>query len=132
MSSGTPLYRRGNTVYPRRQVENEIEDNTKATKNSDLDWANLPRLRSFFNNNFLCNVSLLKNTGNTALEKETNAKYAELYKKMFNLDNARAILLDLAKEYMENEKLAEAADNQYGEGCAEYTTQAIRRYYGEL
>lgn len=113
MSSGTPLYRRGNTVYPRRQVENEIEDNTKPTKNSDLDWANLPRLRSFFNNNFLCNVSLLKNTGNTALEKETNAKYAELYKKMFNLDNARAILLDLAKEYMENEKLAEAADNQY-------------------
>jgi len=51
---------------------------------------------------------------------------------MFNLDNARAILLDLAKEYMENEKLAEAADNQFGEGCAEYTTQAILRYYGEL
>ncbi len=73
-----------------------------------------------------------KNTGNTDLEKETIAQYAELYKKMFNLDNARAMLLDLAKEYMKNEKLAEATDIQFGEGCAEYTAKAILRYYGEL
>jgi DNA-binding transcriptional MerR regulator len=73
-----------------------------------------------------------KNTGNAALEKEAIAKHAELYKKMFNLDNARAMLLDLAKEYTEYEKFAEATDNQFGKGCAEYTSQAIRRYYGEL
>ncbi len=73
-----------------------------------------------------------KNTGNATLEKEAIAKLAELYKNMFNLDNARAILLDLAKEYKEHEKLAEVTDNQFGKGCAEYTAQAIRRYYGEL
>lgn len=73
-----------------------------------------------------------KETGNPALEKEAIANLSELYKKMFNLDNARAILLDLAKEYTEYDKLAEATDNQFGEGCAEYTAQAIYRYYGKL
>jgi leucyl-tRNA synthetase len=73
-----------------------------------------------------------KNTEDAVLEKDAISKLAELYKKMFNLDNARAILLDLAKEYTEYEKFAETTDNQYGKGCAEYTAQAIRRYYGEL
>ena len=73
-----------------------------------------------------------KETGNPALEKEAIANLSELYKNMFNLDNARAILLDLAKEYTEYDKLAEATDNQFGEGCAEYTAQAIYRYYGKL
>lgn len=73
-----------------------------------------------------------KETGNPALEKEAIANLSELYKKMFNLDNARAILLDLAKEYTEYDKLAEATDNQFGEGCAEYTAHSIYRYYGKL
>ena len=73
-----------------------------------------------------------KDTRDADLEKDAIAKHAELYKKMFNLDNARAMLLDLAKEYMENEKLAETIDNQFGVGCAEYTAQAIKRYYGEF
>ncbi len=73
-----------------------------------------------------------KETGNPALEKEAITNLSELYKNMFNLDNARAILLDLAKEYTEYDKLAEATDNQFGEGCAEYTAQAIYRYYGKL
>ena len=77
-------------------------------------------------------LMLAKNTGNAALEKEAIARHAELYKKMFNLDNARAMLLDLAKEYTEYEKFAEATDNQFGKGCAEYTAQAIWRYYGEI
>lgn len=71
-----------------------------------------------------------KETGNTALEKEAIAKLAECYKTMFLLDNARAILLDLAKEYLQYEKLAEVTDRQYGKGSAEYIAQAIQRYYG--
>lgn len=43
---------------------------------------------------------------------------AENYKAMFALDNARNILLDLAKEYLQSEKLAEVTDNQYGKGCS--------------
>lgn len=71
-----------------------------------------------------------KDTENAALEKEAIAKLAELYKTMFHLDNARAILLDLAKEYQQGEKLAEANDSIYGKGSSEYIAQAIQRYYG--
>jgi len=55
---------------------------------------------------------------------------AENYKAMFALDNARNILLDLAKEYLRSEKLAEATDSQFGEGCSEYVAHAIQHYYG--
>lgn len=55
---------------------------------------------------------------------------AENYKKMFALDNARNILLDLAKEYLQNAKLAEVTDSQFGKGCSEYVAYAIQEYYG--
>ncbi|MDE5802815.1 MAG: MerR family transcriptional regulator [Lachnospiraceae bacterium] len=58
------------------------------------------------------------------------AKLADLYRQMLNMDNARNFLLDLAKEYLQNEKLAEAQDKQYGEGTARYMAEAIQRYYG--
>lgn len=55
---------------------------------------------------------------------------ARNYKAMFALDNARTILLDLAKEYLQSEKLAEVTDSQYGKGCSEYVAHAIQYYYG--
>ncbi len=55
---------------------------------------------------------------------------AENYKKMFAVDNARNILLDLAAEYLQKAKLAEATDSQFGKGCSEYVALAIRHYYG--
>lgn len=55
---------------------------------------------------------------------------AENYKTVFMLDNARNILLDLAKEYSANEKLAEITDQRYGAGTAAYVAEAIRQYYG--
>lgn len=55
---------------------------------------------------------------------------AENYKTMFALDNARSILLDLAKEYLKNETLAEATDSQFGKGCSKYVAHAIQHYYG--
>lgn len=58
------------------------------------------------------------------------AKLAELYKQMLNLDNARAFLIDLADEYLQNDKLAEVQDRQYGEGTARYVAEAVKRYYG--
>lgn len=58
------------------------------------------------------------------------SKLAELYKKMLNLGNARAILIDLADEYLNNSRLAEAQDKQFGAGTAQYMAEAIKRYYG--
>ncbi len=67
---------------------------------------------------------------NDRLAEEAVAMLAENYKRLFHLDNARNLLLDLAKEYLSRGKLAEATDKQYGAGCAEYIANAIHLYYG--
>lgn len=74
--------------------------------------------------------AIAKETKDADLEKESVAKLAEIYKGLFKLDNARSILLDLAKEYLKEDKLAEVTDAQYGEGVARYVGSAILNYYG--
>jgi DNA-binding transcriptional MerR regulator len=66
------------------------------------------------------------------INKETKAveQLAENYKKMFKLNNARSILLDLADEYLQKKQLADVTDRQYGTGYSEYVANAIRKYYG--
>lgn len=76
-------------------------------------------------------LMLAKETADTELCKASINRLSNLYKEMFQLDNSRSILLDLAKEYLEYEKLREATDNQFGEGCSIYVAHAIRSYYGE-
>lgn len=71
-----------------------------------------------------------KRENNDQLTKDAVTLLAENYKKMFHLDNARNLLLDLAKGYLADEKLAEVTDKQYGEGCAKYIANAIKLYYG--
>jgi len=71
-----------------------------------------------------------KETGDANVEKEAIGQLAENYKEMFKLDNARNILLDLASEYLQKQKLAEAMDSQFGNGCSEYVAYAIKKYYG--
>ena len=71
-----------------------------------------------------------KEIGDANVEKEAVEQLAENYKKMFKLDNARSILLDLASEYLQKQKLAEATDSQFGNGCSEYIAYAIKKYYG--
>ena len=71
-----------------------------------------------------------KEDGNMDMAHSAVEMLAENYKTMFALDNARNILLDLAKEYLQGEKLAEATDNQFGKGCSEYVAHAIQHYYG--
>ena len=72
-----------------------------------------------------------KESNDMDMERSAVEMLAENYKKMFVLDNARSILLDLAKEYLQYSKLAEATDSQFGTGCSEYVASAIKRYYGE-
>ncbi len=71
-----------------------------------------------------------KETGNIDMAYSAVEMLAENYKTMFALDNARNILLDLAKEYLQSEKLAEITDSQYGKGFSEYVAHAIQHYYG--
>ena len=71
-----------------------------------------------------------KETRNENAAKEAVERLAENYKKMFCLENARNVLLDLANEYLKFPKLAEATDIQFGIGCSEYVAYAIQKYYG--
>lgn len=71
-----------------------------------------------------------KESGDENAAKEAGKRLGENYKKMFHLDNARSILLDLANEYLKYPKLAEATDNQFGIGCSKYVAHAIQTYYG--
>ena len=71
-----------------------------------------------------------KEANNADMAHSAVEMLAENYKTMFALDNARNILLNLAKEYSSNEKLAEITDKEYGVGCAEYIANAIKLYYG--
>lgn len=71
-----------------------------------------------------------KEAGNMDMAHSAVEMLAENYKTIFALDNARNILLDLAKEYLQREKLAEVTDSQFGEGCSEYIAHAIQHYYG--
>lgn len=71
-----------------------------------------------------------KECDNMDMERSAVEMLAENYKKMFALDNARSILLDLSKEYLQNLKLTEVTDSQFGIGCSEYVANAIKRYYG--
>lgn len=117
--------------------------NYENTKNSLLRWyggkekvvesfqpvPDMDNLRKEFDK-LQKDFSAHRESAGDGMEKEMVAKLADLYKQMLHMDNARNFLLDLAKEYRQNEKLAKAQDNQYGEGTAEYMAQAIRRYYG--
>ena len=71
-----------------------------------------------------------KEAGNMDMAHSAVEMLAENYKTMFALDNARNILLDLAKEYLQSKRLAEATDSQFGKGCSEYVAHAIQHYYG--
>lgn len=74
--------------------------------------------------------AIAKKTDNADLANEAVARLAEYYKETLKLDNARNILLDTAKEFLESEKIAEVMDSQYGEGYTVYKAKAIQSYYG--
>ena len=82
------------------------------------------------NNEIYEQLFQLMGTDDSEAEERLVSRLVECFKSMFHLDNARAMLLDLAKEYLENDKLREASDGIYGNGSAEYIARAIQRYYG--
>lgn len=51
-------------------------------------------------------------------------------KNLFKMDNARVLLLEMAKDYLNHSQLEEATDKQCGKGVTKYIGSAIYRYYG--
>lgn len=75
-------------------------------------------------------IASLMNVPDSMKEHALLAQYEDLYKKLLNLPNARAFLIDLAKEYLTNEPLANAQDGKYGKDSSKFLAEAIKRYYG--
>ena len=57
-------------------------------------------------------------------------EYDFVAKQLYRVDDTKALLLDMAKGYRENESLAKGVDSLYGEGVAEYFGEAIEAFYG--
>ena len=47
--------------------------------------------------------------------------------KSFKMDNARVLLLEMAKDYLNHSQLEEATDKQYGKGVTKYIGSRIYR-----
>ena len=50
-------------------------------------------------------------------------------KRLYQVKDAEPLLMDIAKEYQENEKLIAALDSVYGSGSAKYIGEAIESFY---
>jgi hypothetical protein len=50
-------------------------------------------------------------------------------KQLYQVKVAEPLLMDIAKEYQENEKLIAAQDSVYGSGSAKYLGEAIESFY---
>lgn len=74
--------------------------------------------------------ALALKTKDDTLAMDAVERLEKNYKSMFRLDNARALLLEVAKDYLQGSILAEATQKQYGPGITEYIARTIQRYYG--
>lgn len=100
-----------------------VDASLQATGNQE-DFKNLQEE----NDKIYKQFAVAKKTDNTALAIDAVTKLAQNYKAMFRVDNARNLLLEMAK--VDNPMLAEATDQQYGTGVTEYIHHAIQEYYG--
>ena len=56
-------------------------------------------------------------------------EYDFVAKQLYQVDDARPLLMDIAKGYQEDDKLTEAIDSVYGHGAAKYIGEAIQAFY---
>lgn len=76
--------------------------------------------------------ALAKQSSDSDLAQSAVKRLSESYKKMFKIDNARYLLLKVARDYLDNSNpiLTKATDKQYGDGITQYIGHAISYYYG--
>ena len=56
-------------------------------------------------------------------------EYDFVAKQLYQVEDARTLLMDIAKGYHENEELAKGVDSVYGTGAAKYIGEAIEAFY---
>ncbi len=66
---------------------------------------------------------------NTFEVRQLIGEYDFVAKQLYQVEDAKALMLDLAKGYQEDEALAKGVDSVYGEGSANYIGKAIEAFY---
>ena len=61
--------------------------------------------------------------------KSLMGEYDFVAKQLYQMDDVRLMMLDIAKEYCENETLSQALDGKYGSGVTKYIGEAIKAFY---
>ena len=66
---------------------------------------------------------------NTFEVRKLIGEYDFVAKQLYQVEDAKALLLDIARGYQENEALAKGVDSVYGDGAAKYIGKAIEAFY---
>lgn len=75
-------------------------------------------------------LSALRGTNvNDFAVRQLIGEYDFVAKMLYQIDDPKVLLLDIAKGYRENKELRRDMDSVYGKGSAEYIGEAIRAYY---
>jgi DNA-binding transcriptional MerR regulator len=73
----------------------------------------------------------LKGEDPQAIEvKKLIGEYEIVSSQLYQMKDVKPLLLEMAKEFMENKDLMKANDEQYGEGASAYIGKAILSFYG--
>ena len=56
-------------------------------------------------------------------------EYDFVAKQLYQVEDPQTLLMDIAKEYQENEDLMKGVDSVYGDGSAQYIGKAIEAFY---
>jgi DNA-binding transcriptional MerR regulator len=62
--------------------------------------------------------------------KKLIEEYEIVSSQLYQMKDVKPLLLEMAKEFMENKDLVKANDEQYGEGASVYIGKAILNFYG--
>ena len=72
----------------------------------------------------------LKGTDVSSFEvRQLVGEYDFVAKQLYQVEDARPLLMDIAKDYQENEELMSGVDSVYGDGSAKYIGEAIEAFY---
>lgn len=61
--------------------------------------------------------------------KSLMGEYDFVAKQLYQMDDVKLMMRDIAKEYCENETLSQALDGKYGSGATKYIGEAIKAFY---
>lgn len=105
--------------------EKAVEASLKSTGNRE----EFEQQRDEINRVYEKFAAAMKNS-DEEMAMEAVKELGESYKGFVRVENARVLLLEIAKDYLNHSQLEEGTDKAYGKGVTKYIGLAICRYYG--